>query len=153
LASLAACATAAFPDEGVPYLDSGQICEDRTVTFEEIEYDEQIHCKVAMRKKCDSDDNAPAASEDDEEEMSEACHTMYKKECRITYRPRMTKVQVRVCPNGRVKVRVTRWKETLRKIYFLGNFGGNIANTVYSTEARLSIPYCPYNSHALLIPV
>ena len=32
-----------------------------------------------------------AAVEGEEDEMGEACHTMYKKECRISYRPRMTK--------------------------------------------------------------
>ena len=31
------------------------------------------------------------AAEGEEDEMGEACHTMYKKECRISYRPRMTK--------------------------------------------------------------
>ena len=36
---------------------------------------------------------AAAAEGEGEEEMGEACHTMYKKECRISYRPRMTKVQ------------------------------------------------------------
>ena len=33
----------------------------------------------------------------------QACHTAYKRECRITYRPSMTKVKVKVCPGGRVK--------------------------------------------------
>jgi len=101
---------------GVPYLDqdSGQICEERTATVEEMEYDEQIHCKVQMKRKCKADrlddllDNlaeAAAAEGEEEDEMGEACHTMYKKECRISYRPRMTKVRVRVCPkSGRVNV-------------------------------------------------
>ena len=41
---------------GSPYLNgAGQICEDRTATIEEFEYDEQIHCKVHMRKKCPGD--------------------------------------------------------------------------------------------------
>ena len=42
---------------GVPYLDpdSGQICEERTASVEETEYDEQIHCKVEMKRKCTAD--------------------------------------------------------------------------------------------------
>ena len=99
---------AAAIDTDSAYLDSaGRLCEDQTARVEEIEYDEQIHCTVQMRRRCedgDDLDNVAAGNEEDEEELSEACHTMYKKECRITYRPRMTKVRVRVCPNGGVKV-------------------------------------------------
>ena len=42
---------------GVPYLDpdSGQLCEERTASVEETEYDEQIHCKVQMKRKCTAD--------------------------------------------------------------------------------------------------
>ena len=65
--------------------------------FSPTQYDEQIHCKVQMKKKCKADrlddllDNLAAAEGEEEDEMGEACHTMYKKECRISYRPRMTK--------------------------------------------------------------
>ena len=90
---------------GLPYFDpdSGQICEEGTATVEETEYDEQIHCKVQMKRRCRADrldallDNLAEAAaaaegeEEEEDEMGEACHTMYKKECRISYRPRMTK--------------------------------------------------------------
>ena len=31
--------------------------------------------------------------------MQEICHTMTMKKCETTYRPQMTKVKVRVCPN------------------------------------------------------
>ena len=80
---------------------------------EETEYDEQIHCKVVMEKKCrnfdpnSSDRNSSDrnSSENELETYTEdVCHTMYKKECEIQYRPQMSKVKVKVCPGGQVKV-------------------------------------------------
>ena len=35
-----------------------------------------------------------------EESRKQVCHTMTMKECETSYRPQMTKVKVRVCPNG-----------------------------------------------------
>ncbi len=31
--------------------------------------------------------------------MTEACHTVYERECEVSYRPQMTKVKVKVCPD------------------------------------------------------
>ena len=64
--------------------------------MEDVEYENQIHCKVEMQKTCQFI-NSPATSED------QACHTMYHKECQTVYRPHMTKVNVRVCPEGAVE--------------------------------------------------
>ena len=64
--------------------------------MEDVEYENQIHCKVQMQKTCQFI-NSPATSED------QACHTMYHKECQTVYRPQMTKVNVRVCPEGAVE--------------------------------------------------
>lgn len=33
------------------------------------------------------------------EELTEACHTVYERDCQVTYRPQATKIKVRVCPN------------------------------------------------------
>lgn len=30
--------------------------------------------------------------------MEEACHTVYERECQVSYRPSVSKVKVRVCP-------------------------------------------------------
>ena len=49
----------------------------------------QVRCDVDLVERC--------------QVTEEACHTAYKRECRITYRPSMTKVKVKVCPGGRVK--------------------------------------------------
>ena len=62
----------------------------------------QLHCKVDMVEECD--DRAAADGDNDFEDVieeDEACHTMFKKECRISYRPRAGKVMVKVCPDGK----------------------------------------------------
>ena len=38
------------------------------------------------------------------EEVSEACHTAYERDCQVTYRPQTTKVKVRVCPHLKEEV-------------------------------------------------
>ena len=38
-------------------------------------------------------------TENVEDGMQKICHTMTMKKCETTYRPQMTKVKVRVCPN------------------------------------------------------
>jgi hypothetical protein len=70
--------------------------KDKIEMMEDVEYENQIHCKVQMQKSCQFV-NSPAASDE------QACHTMYHKECQTTYRPHITKVNVRVCPEGAVE--------------------------------------------------
>lgn len=94
---------AAAAETGKPYLENGKICEERSETVERMEYDEQIHCTVAMEEKCDKN-NSGEGGEEEEVEEDEACHTMFKKECMISYRPRATRVRVKVCPDGRVSL-------------------------------------------------
>ena len=65
--------------------------------MEDVKFDEEIRCNVRMKKICNQDDD------DGDDAMTEACHTVYKKECQISYRPEMTKVKVRVCPGEDVK--------------------------------------------------
>ncbi|XP_059095279.1 uncharacterized protein LOC131890027 isoform X1 [Tigriopus californicus] len=77
------------------YAENGQICEDHMEMIQELEYEDQIICKVQMVRKCQDEIDLSEDMED-----AETCHTMYKKECEIFYRPHMTKVKVKVCPNG-----------------------------------------------------
>ncbi len=77
-----------------PYLDGNQLCQDHVETMEDIDYDEEIRCSVKMKRVCDPQEQQQGG----DSLIQEACHTMYKKECRISYKPEMTKVKVRVCP-------------------------------------------------------
>ena len=70
--------------------------QDTIEMVEDVEYENQIHCKVQMQKSCQFI-NSPAETDE------QACHTMYHKECQTVYRPHMTKVNVRVCPEGAVE--------------------------------------------------
>ena len=78
-----------------PYLDDGghRICQDRMEMMQDFEYEDEIHCQIRMKEICQEQD----------ESFEKACHTVYKKECEISYRPQMTKVKVRVCPGDQVE--------------------------------------------------
>ena len=75
---------------GIPYLEDGKICQEMEEMVEEMEYDQKIQCRVMMKEECADD----ADDADNEIVEHEACHMMYKKQCDISYRPKMTKVKV-----------------------------------------------------------
>ena len=81
---------AGVENDGQPFVaEDGRICQDKMEMMEDLEYDHEIRCKVQMVNTCD-DANVDDDSSVDEE--GQACHTMYSKECKTTYRPNMTKV-------------------------------------------------------------
>ena len=54
----------------------------------------------SRNKTIDGEETGNKRNGDHDENRTQACHTMTMKECETSYRPQMTKVKVRVCPNG-----------------------------------------------------
>jgi hypothetical protein len=85
------------PTEGVssssPYLSGDKICSDAMEAVASVEHDEQVLCRVTMRQKCHEDKD----DEDEEDESGLACHTMFQKECSISFRPQSSQVGLCDC--------------------------------------------------------
>ena len=67
------------------------------------------HCDIDLdytnkdingKETIDVEETKETHNESTTDSRKQVCHTMTMKECETTYRPQMTKVKVRVCPNG-----------------------------------------------------
>ncbi|QQP51887.1 Uncharacterized protein FKW44_013372, partial [Caligus rogercresseyi] len=79
------------------YEDGDRLCRDTEETVEDIEYDTTIYCYPDYnntRRICPNS------------KPQKACHTMYQKKCDISFRPRMKKVRVRICPGEKNEVKL-----------------------------------------------
>lgn len=83
-----------------PYLDEfGNICQDKMEMMQHVEYDKQIVCKVKMKKHCEEQRERTGDGMANDIDGNTGCRIVNEKKCSTLYKPKTTKVKVRVCPN------------------------------------------------------
>ncbi|CAB4054752.1 NOTCH4 [Lepeophtheirus salmonis] len=77
---------------------AGEVCIDKVVTVEEVEYDNVIECKHSYSQRCHETYKTDYSPQQEEE-----CEENFKKNCFIEYKKRASKETVQICNTPLVK--------------------------------------------------